>query len=102
MKPTRPRPDPLPFPVLQRVADALRVLAHPRRLQIVERLAAQKLAVGQLAARLDLSHAACSQHLSRMRAQGLLRARREGKTVYYEVCDPNAINVIQCIRRHAR
>ncbi len=91
----------VPFETLRRVATALRVLAHPHRLRIVEHLDGQRLTVGQLARALDLPAAACSQHLNLMRAHGLLRSRRDGRAVFYEIADPSARNVLACIRRHA-
>jgi DNA-binding transcriptional ArsR family regulator len=90
----------IPPDVLDNVAAALRVLAHPHRLRIVELLEGSDLSVGQLAAELGIPQAACSQHLNRMRAYGLLRARREGKEVYYQVSHPHALNVLACIRKH--
>jgi DNA-binding transcriptional ArsR family regulator len=90
----------IPMETLERVAAALRVLAHPHRLKMVELLGAHELTVGELADRMDLPQAACSQHLNLMRAHGLLRARREGRTVLYEVANASARNVIQCIREH--
>lgn len=86
--------------VLERVASALRVLAHPHRLRIVELLEADDLSVGQLAAELGIPQAACSQHLNRMRAHGLLRAQREGKEVYYQIANPQALSVLGCIRKN--
>ncbi len=91
---------PIPHGVLEEVAAALRVLAHPQRLRICELLEHRDLSVGELAAQLDISPAACSQHLNLMRAHGLLSSRREGKVVHYQVDHPSAINVIHCIRNH--
>lgn len=85
---------------LERVAAALRVLAHPHRLKIVELLDGHELAVGGLADRLKIPQAACSQHLNLMRVHGLLRAKRTGREVFYEIANPSARNVIQCIREH--
>jgi ArsR family transcriptional regulator len=90
----------VPLSTLEPVAAALKVLAHPHRLQIVERLMERDLTVGELADALGLPPAACSQHLTLMRAHGLLAARREGRTVHYRVVAPAAINLIQCIHRH--
>ena len=90
-----------PPEVWQRAAAALRVLAHPQRLAIVERLLEEELTVGELAAALEIPPAACSQHLSLMRAHGLLAAGRRGRSVYYRVVDPAAVHVIRCIHRHA-
>jgi DNA-binding transcriptional ArsR family regulator len=90
----------IPSEVLERMAAALRVLAHPHRLRIVELLMDQDLTVGELAEALDIAPSACSGHLNLMRAHGLLASGREGKAVYYRVDDPSAANVIQCIRKH--
>lgn len=86
--------------VLERMAAALRVLAHPCRLKMVELLMEQDLTVGELAEALKIPANACSQHLNLMRAHGLLSHRRHGKEVYYQVADPSAANVIRCIRRN--
>ena len=88
--------------VLERMATMLRVLGHPHRLKIVELLMQRKLTVGQLATAIGIAPNACSQHLNRMRAHGLLRCSRDGKAVYYQVDNPNAANVIQCIRKYER
>lgn len=86
--------------VLERMAAALRVLAHPHRLKMVELLMERDLTVGELAEALDIPPNACSQHLNLMRAHGLLAHRRHGKEVHYRVENPSAANVIRCIRRN--
>lgn len=96
-----PHPEPcLSIQTLQHAANVLRVLAHPHRLKIVDLLMDQNLTVGQLAQSLDLAPNAVSQHLNHMRAHGILEAQRDGRSVFYHVINPNALNVIQCIRRH--
>lgn len=90
----------IPMDTLERCAAAFRVLAHPHRLRIVEVLDTRRLSVGQLARQLGLPQAACSQHLNLMRAHGLLSATRDGRTVYYEVINRSAANIIECIRKH--
>lgn len=100
MKYKTPAKTSIPLAVLARCAAAFRVLAHPHRLKIVELLAHRRLCVGDLARRLDLPQAACSQHLNLMRAHGLLAAERDGKIVYYRVANRSALNIIDCIRDH--
>lgn len=90
----------IPEAKLQRAADALRVLAHPQRLRMVEILLESPISVGELAERVDLAPAAVSQHLNNMRAHNLVEARREGRHVYYHVTGPSAITIIDCIRRN--
>ena len=86
--------------VLRQAAEVLRVLSHHGRLRIVELLEKGRRSVGQLAQELELPPAATSQHLSHMRAHGILSAQRQGKEVFYRVANPNALSVLRCIRRH--
>ncbi len=86
--------------VLQQAAEALRVLAHPHRLRMVELLLEKRHTVGELADELQLAPNAVSQHLSQMRLHGLLDVEREGRAAYYHVINRNAEHLIDCIRRH--
>ena len=86
---------------LEMAARALRVLAHPLRLRMVEILMEGPIPVGELAEEIGLGQAAVSQHLNHMRAHGIVESERDGRQVFYEVVDPNALHVIQCIREHA-
>jgi ArsR family transcriptional regulator, virulence genes transcriptional regulator len=72
-------------------AQLLKLLANENRLMILCRLVAQReMSVGSLAAAVGLSQSALSQHLARLREEGLVSTRRDGQTVYYHVGDPKA------------
>lgn len=90
----------IPADVLEHCSAALRVLAHPVRLRVVELLDARRLTVGELAEALGEPQAAVSQHLSKMRAAGLLSVDREGRSAYYRVTNPACLAVLSCIREH--
>jgi DNA-binding transcriptional ArsR family regulator len=60
-------------------------LADPSRRAIFESLTRGESAVKELTARFELSQPAVSQHLAALRAAGLVRGRREGRSVYYQV-----------------
>ena len=98
---SRPRLAPLEPAVLENAARMLRVLAHPDRLRIVETLGKQRLSVGDLAEAIGLPQPQTSQHLTQMRAHGILDVERDGRNAYYLVVNPNALNVLDCIRKHA-
>jgi DNA-binding transcriptional ArsR family regulator len=89
---------PIPPKVLEHCADALRVLAHPVRLRIVELVEARRLTVGELVEELDQPQAVVSQHLARMKAVGLLTVEREGRLAYYRIANPACPAVLDCIR----
>ena len=60
----------------------------------------ESVSVAKLASMLKLDPPVVSQHLAQMRANRIVPPHREGKQVYYEVIDPNATNLINCIRAH--
>jgi DNA-binding transcriptional ArsR family regulator len=91
---------PIPMSVLAQVAPVLRLLGHPHRLKLVELLMAGETAVNDLSEVVGIPPNATSQHLNMMKAHGIVTSRRDGRTVYYQVDNPNARNVIQCIRKH--
>jgi len=91
----------IPMAILEQSASVMRVLAHPHRLRICELLMAERVPVNDLAKHLSLASNAVSQHLNIMKAHGLVACEREGKAVYYRVCDPRATWLLQCIRNHA-
>ena len=86
--------------LLEQTARILRVLGHPHRLKAIELISNKALTVGEVAEKIGIAPNACSQHLNIMKAHGVLSCRRNGKAIYYEVEDPNALNVLSCIRKH--
>ena len=77
------------------VAALLELLASQPRLMILCRLAeAGELGVGVLGASAGLSQSALSQHLARLRAEGLVAPRREGQRIYYRITDPRLLSLM--------
>ncbi|PSC02486.1 transcriptional regulator [Alsobacter soli] len=71
------------------VAALLRALGNERRLMILCKLVEWGEAnVGTLAEAVGLSQSALSQHLAKMRDEGLVAFRRESQTIWYRVADP--------------
>ena len=64
----------------------LRALADPTRRAILELLKSGALPAGEIAAHFSITDAAISRHLSILRGAGLIRYRRTGKYIYYELC----------------
>jgi ArsR family transcriptional regulator len=75
-------------------ADFLRALGHHGRLMILCHLVTGEKSVSDLEALLGARQAAVSQQLARLRHEGLVRARREGKTIHYSLADPRAERLI--------
>jgi ArsR family transcriptional regulator len=71
------------------VAAILRALANERRLMILCKLVERgEDNVNSLAETVGLSQSALSQHLAKMREEGLVTYRRESQTLWYRIADP--------------
>lgn len=72
-------------------ANLLKAMSNECRLLVLCHLAESgELSVGQLVERVGLSQSALSQHLAKLREEGLVATRKEAQSVYYRVCDPKA------------
>lgn len=75
----------------------LKGLANESRLMIMCVLSEGEVSVGQLNQRIKLSQSALSQHLAVLREQGLVKTRRESQTIYYQLEDSAAMNIIELL-----
>ena len=76
----------------------LKTLSHEGRLQILCLLLDRDLSVGALAETLGLSQPVASQQLMRLRAEGYVGARREGKAMIYHLLRQDVKPVIAALR----
>lgn len=81
----------------QAAARLLKLLASEQRLLLLCRLIEGEASVGDLAEHARLAHSATSQHLAKMRAEGLVATRREAQTIYYRLSDPAAVRVLDTL-----
>ena len=77
-----------------RAADFLKSISHERRLMILCHLATGEKSVGELEICLGARQAAVSQQLARLREEGLVTARRDGKTIHYSLADDRSRRII--------
>lgn len=80
-------------------AQFLRLLANEHRLLLMcHLLASGELPVNALADRVGLSQSALSQHLARLREDGLVTFRRHSQTLFYRICDDRAERVLAVLK----
>ena len=79
-------------------ADLFRALMHPARLAILDLLRAGEACVCHLEAHLGYRQAYLSQQLAILRAAGLIRDRRAGWNIYYEVARPELFALLDLSR----
>ena len=82
------------------VGDLLRALGNQRRLMIMCKLAEHgEMTVGDLAREVGLSQSALSQHLARLREEGLVGFRREAQSAWYRIADPRCEDLMATLYR---
>ncbi|MEX1017441.1 MAG: metalloregulator ArsR/SmtB family transcription factor [Phycisphaeraceae bacterium] len=87
---------------LQQAVQVLRVIAHPLRVRLLERLerTQRPLSVTDLTHQLRQPQYAVSQHLTRMHLHGLLRRRQRGREVFYTIADEQIVDLLRWVRRY--
>ena len=78
-------------------SELCKTLANDKRQMILGALRAEELSVGELVERTDIAQANLSQHLSIMRAHGVVRTRKEGTRVFYSISNPKLITAFDLI-----
>ena len=78
-------------------ARLMKLLSSEQRLILLCRLIEGECPVGELAEYVKLAPSATSQHLAKLRAEGVVSTRRDGHTIYYELADPKALRLIDTL-----
>ena len=99
---TTQKPTVSPTEMKQNAKDAaafLKTVAHEGRLMTLCHLGSGEKSVGALEALLQMRQAAVSQILARLREEGRVKTRREGKTIYYSLADDKTRELIDLLYR---
>jgi DNA-binding transcriptional ArsR family regulator len=80
---------------IDRVAEIMRVIAHPIRMEVMLFLLKQGPSiVSSIQAELQIEQSLLSHHLIKMKDRGVLYSDRKGKTMFYGLVDPSLVDVI--------
>jgi ArsR family transcriptional regulator len=83
---------------IDRMAHAMRAIAHPLRLKILCVLGDQESNVQDLVEAVGTSQSNVSQHLAILREKGILGARRRANHVYYSIRDQRTLQLLSTMR----
>jgi len=86
--------------LVDELADLFHLLGDPTRLRIVLACLAQPIAVGDIAANLQLSSSLVSHHLRLLRAARIVKAERQGKQVFYTAADAHISGLLANMFEH--
>ncbi|MEP2783475.1 MAG: metalloregulator ArsR/SmtB family transcription factor [Pseudoruegeria sp.] len=79
----------------QQASGLLKSLAHEGRLMILCHLVDGEKSVSALETHLGSRQAAVSQQLARLRQEGIVKTRRDGKTIYYSIAEAKARQTVE-------
>ena len=83
---------------MERAAAMLKVLAHPKRMAIVDLLGrTDRMTVTNIYTELDMPQAIASQHLITLKDRGILSSQKSGTKIYYSLAVPTLMEVIRCL-----
>lgn len=83
-----------------RVSDFLKGLASPHRLLILCQLAEGEKNVSALIEATGIAQTSMSQHLSKLKNEGIVSYRRDHRTLYYSICHDAARDIMQVLYTH--
>ena len=78
-------------------AEMMGALAHEARLRVLCDLVNGERPAGELVERSGLSQSALSQHLARLRAEGLVATRREVQSIFYRIANRDAARILDVL-----
>ena len=81
----------------QAASNFLKAISHEGRLMILCHLASGEKSVTELETLLSARQAAVSQQLSRLRLEGLVKPRRDGKAIYYSLADDRPVKIMEVV-----
>ncbi len=81
----------------ERASNFLKAISHEGRLMILCHLASGEKSVTELEELLSARQAAVSQQLTRLRLEGLVTPRRDGKAIYYRLTDDRPRQIIEVV-----
>lgn len=93
---------PLPRSAYEKNAETYKILANPKRLEILNLLREQEMPVQDLVKTLGISKSNVSQHLALLRHERLVTVRREGLNAYYNIVDPRIVEPCRILYKLSR
>lgn len=84
------------------VSEFFKVLGDETRMKIINALSHGELCVSDIAAALEMTQSAVSHQLKLLRMAGQVKARREGKSIYYSLDDQHVIDILDEALTHIR
>lgn len=90
----------LPPELIHSLAELFKIFGDPTRIKLLNALKCSEMCVCDLAACLGMTHSAISHQLRVLKAYNLVKARRQGKVVYYTLADSHVTAILNTGLEH--
>lgn len=93
--------DDISIEMIQKMAETLKVIAHPTRLSILKLLKKEgSLSVSEIQSKLacDCEQSMLSHHLIKMKDRGVLKSDKSGKFISYDLVNENICKIFDCMK----
>ena len=81
---------------------AFKIISDPTRISILFLLQQQELSVGAITISLEMEQSAISHQLRTLKEARLVKARREGKTIFYSLDDIHVFSILEQVLTHVK
>ncbi|UHS64460.1 winged helix-turn-helix transcriptional regulator (plasmid) [Agrobacterium vaccinii] len=72
-------------------------LSNAVRIELLSAILKREMSVGELCSKMQMSQSAVSQHLAKLRSDGLVNTRRDAQTIYYSCANPGVQRVLNLL-----
>ncbi len=79
-------------------ADICKIFSNPKRLEIINALKDGEMSAGELIEKTGVNKVNLSQHMAVLRTRGVVRTRREGINIFYEIASPKIVDACNLMR----
>lgn len=79
-------------------ADVCKIFSNAKRLEILSMLKDREMSAGELSEQIGINKANLSQHMTVLKAKGVVLSRREGVNIYYRIANPKIIQACNLMR----
>ena len=90
-------PDPIPDPLVELLANRLRVIGEPTRMRVLDRLRHGPASVQQLVDAAGTTQQNLSKHLTRLSEHGFITRERRGSEHHYRIIDRSPLEVLDLL-----
>jgi DNA-binding transcriptional ArsR family regulator len=81
----------------ERASQLLTAMSNPKRLMILCNLLDREMSVNEIAEHVELAQSPLSQHLSKLRAWGFVRTRRDGQQIHYSLASDEVREILKTL-----